>query len=184
MKSVARNEFGVLSSKNTSSIYWGVTKTKKKDSFTVRFMEKSNQEVITFKPKTELSETLCARIAARFFDEPALYSTSPGVISMEFPECIAEVNTCSNTIDLFFKAQNEHSVNPMHDMDVCKEYSTTEYRFLDEQNNPFSTVTPVKVVKEKKVKVVDHFRSRVNEIMLGALNAAKAKLATQNAVYL
>lgn len=184
MKSVARNEFGVLSSKNTASSYWGVTKTKKKDSFTVRFMEKSNQEVITFKPKTELSETLCARIAARFFDEPTLYSTSPGVISMVFPEGIAEVNTCSNTIDFIFKAQNEHSVNPMSNMNACKAHSLTEYRYFDEEDNTFSTVTPVKVVKEKKVKVVDHFRNRVNEIMLGALNAAKAKLATQNAVYL
>lgn len=175
MKSVARNEFGVLSSKNTASSYWGVTKTKKKDSFTVRFMEKSNQEVITFKPKTELSETLCARIAARFFDEPTLYSTSPGVISMEFPECIAEVNTCSNTIDLFFKAQNEHSINPLNDMNVL---------YFDEEDNAFSTVTPVKVVKEKKVKVVDNFRNRVNEIMFEALSNAKAKIASQNSIYL
>jgi hypothetical protein len=170
MKSVARNEFGVLSSKNTASIYWGVTKTKKKDSFTVRFMEKSNQEVITFKPKTELSETLCARIAARFFDEPSLYSTSPGVISMEFPEGMAEVNTCSNTIDVIFKGQNEQ-IASTEEVDM-KEYYEELF------------VEPTKVEKVKKVKVVDHFRNRVNEIMIGALSAAKAKLATQNAVYL
>lgn len=170
MKSVARNEFGVLSSKNTASAYWGVTKTKKKDSFTVRFMEKSNQEVITFKPKTELTETLCARIAARFFDEPTLYSTSPGVISMEFPEGLAEVNTCSNSIDFIFKAQAE-PIASTEEVDM-KEYYEELF------------VEPAKVEKVKKVKVVDHFRNRVNEIMLGALNAAKAKLATQNAVYL
>lgn len=170
MKSVARNEFGVLSSKNTASAYWGVTKTKKKDSFTVRFMEKSNQEVITFKPKTELSETLCARIAARFFDEPTLYSTSPGVISMEFPEGMAEVNTCSNTIT-FSPLVRAEPIASTEEVDM-KEYYEELF------------VEPTKVEKVKKVKVVDHFRNRVNEIMLGALNAAKAKLATQNAVYL
>lgn len=180
MKSVARNEFGVLSSKNTASNYWGVTKTKKKDSFTVRFMEKSNQEVITFKPKTELSETLCARIAARFFDEPALYSTSPGVISMEFPECIAEVNTCSNTIDLLFKAQNEHSLSACV---VFEDYDNVFSTAVVELENALDSIS-TKTKPKSKVKVVDHFRNRVNEIMLGALNAAKAKLATQNAVYL
>jgi len=176
MKSVARDTVGVLSAKNTVSKYWGVSKTKNKSSFTVRFMEKDNKELITFKPKSELSEELCARIAARFYDDESLYATSPGSIEMIFPEGVAEVNTCSNTINFVAAVTQEQTVigtsNWAERVGSAVEKLTT------------IPATVEKKVKAKTEKVVDHFGNRVKAIMLEALNSAKAKLATQNAVYL
>lgn len=163
--SIPRDAFGILSSKNTVSKYWGVSLTKNKKNFTVRFQEKVNKEIVTFKPLDDISEQLCARIAARFFDEPNLYSEST-VLGMVFPEGSVTVNTCTNTIKL-----DTPSVEDIK----CVAPVVVEQ--IEEAEPP----KPEK--KQRAPKVVDHFRNRVNEIILEALNNAKAKLAAEAAAY-
>lgn len=172
MKSVSRDAFGVLSAKNTVSKYWGVSKVKNKDAFTVRFYDKVNQEIITFKPVNPISETLCARIAARFFDEPSLYATSSEAIVMQFGGHIAKVNTCTNTIEVNLEIQPTNGVK------------LGEIQVLSAKTDAGKSTLVIESKKPKKEKVVDHFRARVEEIMLEALNAAKARMSAANAIYL
>lgn len=163
MTTIPRDAFGILSNKNTVSKYWGVSLSKNKQNFTVRFQEKVNKETITFKPLNNLTEELCARIAARFFDEPNLYSEST-VIDMVFPEGSVTVNTCTNTIK--FDAQVTQDIELVEPV-VVKEVV---------QEKPEK--------KKREPKTVNYFQNRVNEIILEALSNAKAKLAAQAAAYL
>jgi hypothetical protein len=195
MKSVARDAFGVLSAKNTVSKYWGVSKVKNKDQFTVRFYDKVNQEIITFKPVNYLSEALCARIAARFFDEPSLYATSSEAIVMQFGGYLAKVNTCTNTIEVSLAPesalmQTEEIVSYQGEFTIDKSYFPQTLDVMKSsvavgKSVAFSTAVEIAPAKKpKKEKVVDHFRDRVNQIMLDALNSAKSLLASRNAIYL
>ena len=193
MKSVARDAFGVLSSKNTVSKYWGVSKVKNKDVFTVRFYDKVNQEIITFKPVGTLSEELCARIAARFFDEPSLYSTSSEAIVMQFGGYLAKVNTCTNTIQVTSAPMVEEFTSAAGVGNATEVTKLPEGMRIGQSLDVMKAAagvgetivySTIEAKKPKKEKVVDHFRARVNQIMLDALNSAKALLAKHNALYL
>lgn len=173
MKSVSRDAFGVLSAKNTVSKYWGVSKVKNKDAFTVRFYDKVNQEIITFKPVNDLSELTCAKIAARFYDEPSLYATSDGTFQVVVGLLhVANVNTCANTIEVLEVNQVGVGVKP------------GEIQVLSAKTGAGKSTLVIEPKKPKKEKLVDHFRARVEEIMLEALNAAKARMSAANAIYL
>lgn len=183
MKNVARDEFGILSSKNTVSKYWGVSKVKGKEQFTVRFHDKVNKEVITFKPKGhELPEVVAAQIAARFFDEDDLYASS-SIIGMIFKEGTAEVNTCTNIITFI----PDDLVN-----NVQKTEKTTEFfeKLVVESVNDAIVLFPstVGLVRNlhieptpKKENPDKTFRKLVDSIIASALSRAKVKLAAESA---